>query len=258
MKIKEGIIYDKNALKVLGIVEIDGETKAKQGDHALVMLFQPFKGKWMQTIAAFLTKGAATGKQLAKLVIDGITRLEQIGIKVDVVVSDGAPWNRTMWSEVGMLRTNNEKELDIEEEDILAGLETEEWETTLNLDSLFSQDDQQVGDDATNIRNKDKSRSGSVPPKKGKTKNNASGRKTGRSKSAGQPKQTSKAKLDQEHRSKFVSAEHPLDQKRRLWFVSDFPHLIKSVKERILHREILQVSTSTQSFCCKKVFEQNN
>ena len=242
MKLTEGVIYDKNAMKLLGIVNMGDAApqadRTKPGDHALVMIFQPFKNRWIQTIGAFLTRGAAKGKELAMLVLDAVTRLEQIGLKVDVIVSDGAPWNRTMWSEFGMLRNQNEKELEEGEDDFLAGLETEEeWEVTLDLDYL--------GDKEGNSQNegsqkKSNSRSKSAPPKS-RNEKRAPKQKAARSKSAGPAKQKSKAQIAREHRSNFVSAQHPLDSRRRLWFVSDFPHLIKSVKERILHKEILKV-----------------
>lgn len=233
MKLTEGVVYDKNTLKILGIVDMDvhtpDELRGKEGDHALVILFQPFKGRWMQTVAAFLTKGAAKGKELAKIVLDAVTRLDQCGFHTDVIVSDGAPWNRTMWAELGMLRSETEKELDTEEEDILAGLETvEEWETTLDLDFLHS-------DDATTSNVS----STSTKRQQGRGKKGA---RSNKKSAPPKPKKKSKAKLAQEHRSNFVSCPHPLDSKRRMWFVSDFPHLIKSIKERILNREILKVN----------------
>ena len=39
-----------------------------------------------------------------------------------------------------------------------------------------------------------------------------------------------------------VSCIHPIDNKRRLWFISDFPHLVKSIKQRIVNSEVLEVS----------------
>ncbi|KAK3907823.1 Anion exchange protein 2 [Frankliniella fusca] len=102
---------------------------------ALRAVDQPFQGTWLQSIAPFLTRGAAKGKELAMIVLDAITRLEQCGFHVDIISSDGASWNRTMWLEMGMIRTENEKELDDNEDDILSALDAEEeWETSINLD----------------------------------------------------------------------------------------------------------------------------
>lgn len=55
-----------------GIVDMGSATPpdadATLGDHALVFMSQPFKGKWFQAIGAFSTKGAAKGPELEKLV----------------------------------------------------------------------------------------------------------------------------------------------------------------------------------------------
>lgn len=41
----------------------------KTGDHALLIMFQPFRGLWVQTIEAFLSSGAISGAILEKLVV---------------------------------------------------------------------------------------------------------------------------------------------------------------------------------------------
>lgn len=43
--------------------------KHVNGDHALVMMFQPFRGKWVQSIACFLSKNAASGKIILIILI---------------------------------------------------------------------------------------------------------------------------------------------------------------------------------------------
>ncbi|KAK3907824.1 Transposable element P transposase, partial [Frankliniella fusca] len=55
----------------------------------------------------------------------------------------------------------------------------------------------------------------------------------------------SKKKQAEEHRSKFVSVCHPCDENRRLWFASDFPHLVKNVKTRIVQRGTLKTPDGT-------------
>lgn len=35
-----------------------------KGDHALVVMFQPFRGKWVQTLGCILSKGSACGTVL--------------------------------------------------------------------------------------------------------------------------------------------------------------------------------------------------
>ncbi|KAK0075394.1 hypothetical protein PV325_006952, partial [Microctonus aethiopoides] len=49
-----------------GFVDLGGHTPERQkhqlGDHALVIMFQSFRGKWVQTLACFLSKGCADSK----------------------------------------------------------------------------------------------------------------------------------------------------------------------------------------------------
>ncbi|KAK3921473.1 DNA transposase, partial [Frankliniella fusca] len=67
MKLTEGIYYDKDTMMVEGLINMDRHTpecdKNKTGDHSLVIMFQPFKEIWLQSVAALLTRGAAEGKK---------------------------------------------------------------------------------------------------------------------------------------------------------------------------------------------------
>jgi hypothetical protein len=65
-------------------------------------MFQPFVGPWTQTIGCYLSKNNVNGDILAKMCLEAIARLENSGFKVDGIVSDGASWNRKMWSEMGI------------------------------------------------------------------------------------------------------------------------------------------------------------
>ncbi|KAK3907953.1 Transposable element P transposase [Frankliniella fusca] len=76
------------------------------GDHALVVMFQPFQGAWVQNLACFLTKGAASEDELTKIVLEAIILLENSGFLVDGVVTDGATWNRSMWTRFGVSESN--------------------------------------------------------------------------------------------------------------------------------------------------------
>lgn len=106
MQISEGVAFDSEKLAVIGFTDLGKHTPEKQkkerGDHALVFLFQPFRGKWIQNIAAFLSKGAANGEVLSHLVTECIILLESNGFHVDVVTSDGGTWNRSMWKKFGL------------------------------------------------------------------------------------------------------------------------------------------------------------
>lgn len=113
-------------------------------DHALVFMLQPFKGKWVQTLGAFLTAGNCNGELLHLMVLDCLFMLENIGFKVDAVVCDGAPWNRSMFTKFGVSEEN-------------------------------------------------------------------------------------------------VSSPHPVDPERQLWFFSDFPHLVKTLRNWIVKQDEIMV-----------------
>ena len=108
MKLEEGVEFDRNTLKHWGFCTVgkfNGNSttlKAEAGDHALVVLFQPFQGKWIQALGCFLVKGNCKGKELAKILLEGITLCEDANLHVDAIVSDGARWNRVMWSHFGV------------------------------------------------------------------------------------------------------------------------------------------------------------
>lgn len=106
MQISKGISFDSENLSILGFTDLGAYTpdnqKTKQADHALVLLFQPFRGQWVQNVAAFLSKGAANGEVLCHLISECIILLENHGFYVDVVTSDGATWSRGMWKNFGL------------------------------------------------------------------------------------------------------------------------------------------------------------
>jgi len=106
MKLSEGIAFDSKKLLFQGFVDLGEETPTEQrkvrGDHALVFLFQPFCGQWVQTIGSFLSKGCANSTILHKLILECIVLVENCGFHIDVVTSDGATWNRSMWKLFGL------------------------------------------------------------------------------------------------------------------------------------------------------------
>lgn len=106
MKLSERLDVDKESSKIIGYTDLGKHTPQnqlqKQGDHALVIIFQPFRGKWIQAVASFLSKGAANGDVLHKIVMEAVIELEKAGLFVDGVVSDGAQWNRGMWRHFGI------------------------------------------------------------------------------------------------------------------------------------------------------------
>lgn len=69
-------------------------------------MFQPFCGNFVQTIGCFLSRGCASGTVLHKIILEGIALAEKAGLFVDAVVTDGATWNRNMWSKFGVTKKN--------------------------------------------------------------------------------------------------------------------------------------------------------
>lgn len=98
--------FEKHSVEVHGLVDLDGlEDSTKdpaRGDHALVIMFQPFKGKWYQALGAFLSAGALKSDKLHKLVLEATALVEKSGFLVDGVATDAATWNRTMWDLFGV------------------------------------------------------------------------------------------------------------------------------------------------------------
>ncbi|KAE8740994.1 hypothetical protein FOCC_FOCC013489 [Frankliniella occidentalis] len=63
-------------------------------------------GKWVQSIACFLTRGNANATTLSHLILEATNLIEGTGLKVDGVVTDGASWNRSMWNKFGVTVDN--------------------------------------------------------------------------------------------------------------------------------------------------------
>lgn len=106
MQISKSVSFDSENLSVPGFIDLIEHTpenqKKEQADHSLVFLFLPFRGKWIQNVATFLSKGAANGQVLSRVVTECIILLENHGLYVDVVTTDGAQWNRGMWKHFGL------------------------------------------------------------------------------------------------------------------------------------------------------------
>ncbi|KAK3911161.1 Transposable element P transposase [Frankliniella fusca] len=188
MKITEGLTLDKPSLEVKGFVFYGNHTpeglKDVPADHALVLMFQGFQDAFYITVAAFLSKGAIKGPDLAKILLEAISLLEQAGL----YESEGSKKKYTVDDD------DNDECEDIDDPAPLAYAR---------------------------------------PPQKNykKQKKNP-------------PKKRAPRKMinnSPENDEDVVShCTHPIDSKRNLYFVSDFPHLIKSVKQRIVNTEVLQ------------------
>lgn len=106
MKLASSLKFQKDDLQIIGFVDLGKYTpetqKNEMGDHALVLMYQPFRGKYIQTVAAFLSRGAATATVLVQILMEAVILLENSGFYVDGVVTDGAQWNRGMWAQFGV------------------------------------------------------------------------------------------------------------------------------------------------------------
>lgn len=111
MSISESIYFTPATFTLEGFVYLGASTpdeeRLKRADHALVLMFQPFQGQWVQPIGMFLSKGAATSKILKPLFFEAIERLGKKGFMVDGVTTDGATWNRRVWTICGIDETAN-------------------------------------------------------------------------------------------------------------------------------------------------------
>lgn len=110
MKLSETLVFNSKTLQVNGFTDLGKYTpmhqKNQKGDHALVMMFQPFRGSWVQSLACFLSKGCASSTVLHHLIIECIILLEKSGFFIDVVTTDGATWNRSMWKKFNISEEN--------------------------------------------------------------------------------------------------------------------------------------------------------
>ena len=110
MKLSKATSFNSNTLEVEGFVDLGKHGNPKQknekGDHALVIMFQTFQGKWVQNLGCFLSKGSASGFVLHKILVEAILLAEKAGLKIDGVSCDGASWNRKMWEHFGVSEEN--------------------------------------------------------------------------------------------------------------------------------------------------------
>lgn len=77
-------------------------------DHALVLIFRPYKEKWLQPIAVFASKNAASGAQLQNIILKAMILLEENGARVLSTVCDGSQPNNTVWALFGIHGCTND------------------------------------------------------------------------------------------------------------------------------------------------------
>ncbi|XP_074106626.1 uncharacterized protein LOC141532263 isoform X2 [Cotesia typhae] len=104
--LSEGVKLNSRTMKFDGFVDLGDHTPQKylntRADHALVFMFQPFQGDWVQVVGSFLSKNSVTSDILHKLITECILLLEKAGLQVDCVTTDAAQWNRGAWKIFGI------------------------------------------------------------------------------------------------------------------------------------------------------------
>jgi hypothetical protein len=77
-------------------------------DHALVLVFRPYKARWIQPIAVFAAKNAASGSQLYKIALKAMILLEEANAPVLTTLCDGSQSNNAMWNLCGISGSNTD------------------------------------------------------------------------------------------------------------------------------------------------------
>lgn len=101
----------RNCGQIGGFVDIGPYTPTNLNstlcNHGLVIIYQPFVGKWRQILEVFATSNNISGNLLSKLVIEATVLCENSGLFVDSVTCDAASWNRCMWKRFGISASSN-------------------------------------------------------------------------------------------------------------------------------------------------------
>ncbi|XP_045036895.1 uncharacterized protein LOC123477577 [Daphnia magna] len=91
----------------------DGSTQETStthlADHALVLVFRPYRARWIQPISVFASKSAASGVELQKIVMKALVILEEVDARVLTTVCDGSSPNNSLWTAFGISGSNTDK-----------------------------------------------------------------------------------------------------------------------------------------------------
>ncbi|KAH7953547.1 hypothetical protein HPB49_009967 [Dermacentor silvarum] len=102
IQVRQGREVNAKTFSYIGQVQHHDTSEPPLADHALVFMFVPFADSYTQPVGVFASKGPTKGIELAKLLLEAITLLEQAGAAVDGVVCDGASTNRSLWHYIGV------------------------------------------------------------------------------------------------------------------------------------------------------------
>ncbi|CAH1712291.1 unnamed protein product [Aphis gossypii] len=103
--LRENISVNSRTLTYHGLEDLgdDFENKSlEKANHALVLMIQGLAENLHQPIAVFTSRGSVKGIDLAKIVTKAILLLENAGVEVLGITSDGASNNRTLWNVLGV------------------------------------------------------------------------------------------------------------------------------------------------------------
>lgn len=96
IQLSKSIKLNRKQCQFDGFINLGDFTPANKeeelGANALVLMYQPFRGSWVQTIACFLSKSCVKSAQLQPIILEAIFLLERIGFSVDTVTTDEASW----------------------------------------------------------------------------------------------------------------------------------------------------------------------
>ncbi|KAG0444484.1 hypothetical protein HPB47_013743 [Ixodes persulcatus] len=105
IKLSENVVVQASG-KAEGFVDLgqftSEEHKGVLADHGMVLLFQPFCGKWTQILGVFASRGNVKAGLLSKIILDTVLLAEQAGLFINYICCDAASWNRSMWRQFGI------------------------------------------------------------------------------------------------------------------------------------------------------------
>lgn len=93
MAIKEGLSYDKGKDVVEGFVP--GEQQL--ANHAIVFMVRGLTEKWKQPVGYFLSSGPMSADTMKLHLLSCLTKLNEVGLKVVVIVADQGSNNRSLF-----------------------------------------------------------------------------------------------------------------------------------------------------------------
>ena len=93
ISLKKDLTWHSTKLEWHGVVDFGDDIEAAVKDgvatHALVLMFRPYKGNWVQPIACFASKNAASAAILHEVIAKAIVLLYNNNAIVKNLVSDG-------------------------------------------------------------------------------------------------------------------------------------------------------------------------